>query len=100
MEPASSIIKKLGGEAAVTALLCEAAVRLGLPKLKVSYTAPYRWQHPRDKGGTDGLIPQRFHPVLLDYARAQDIPLSAEDFLPPSQPQTHARDSQPERQSS
>lgn len=72
MEPAHSIIKKLGGEAAVAKITGTA------------YTAPYRWQHARDKGGAGGLIPQRYHPVLLDYARAQGIPLAAEEFLPPT----------------
>ncbi|MCZ7659167.1 MAG: hypothetical protein M5U07_15545 [Xanthobacteraceae bacterium] len=70
MEPAASIVRKLGGEARV-------AHATG-----TSYTAPYRWQHPREKGGTGGLIPQRHHRTLLDYARVRRIPLTAEDFLP------------------
>jgi hypothetical protein len=70
MDPASSIIKRLGGEAAVSKLT------------KTAYTAPYRWQHPREKGGTGGVIPQRHHRTLLDFARSRDIPLKAEDFLP------------------
>jgi hypothetical protein len=70
MEPASSIIKKLGGEAIVAAIT------------ETAYTAPYRWQAPRAKGGTGGTIPQRYHRVLLDYARSKDIPLTAADFLP------------------
>jgi hypothetical protein len=45
-------------------------------------TAPYRWQYPRERGGTDGLIPQRHHRRLLDYAAANGLALSAEDFLP------------------
>lgn len=103
MEPANSIIKKLGGEAAVSALLTEAAVRLAQPELNLSYTAPYRWQYARDKGGTDGLIPQRYHPLLLEYARSQGIPLAAEEFLPPSpnlSPQDSEPASEPERQAS
>lgn len=71
MEPAQSIIHKLGGEAAVSAIT------------KTASTAPYRWQYPRDKGGTGGRIPQRYHPVLLNYAQEHAIALSAEDFLPP-----------------
>jgi hypothetical protein len=70
MEPASSIIEKLGGEGVVSKIT------------RTAYTAPYRWQHPRDKGGTGGLIPQRYHPLLLDHARRHGIALKAEDFLP------------------
>lgn len=70
MEPASSIIQKLGGEAIVAKVT------------KTSYTAPYRWQAPRDKGGTGGRIPQDHHRPLLDYARDNEIPLTAEEFLP------------------
>ncbi|SEE60230.1 hypothetical protein SAMN05519104_6692 [Rhizobiales bacterium GAS188] len=73
MEPASSIIEKLGGEAVIKQVTGTA------------YTAPYRWQHRREKGGTGGLIPQRYHRALLDYARSKGIELTAEDFLPASQ---------------
>lgn len=70
MEPARSIIRKLGGEANVALIVQRAS------------TAPYRWQYPRDKGGTEGVIPQRYHPMLLDYARANGIDLKPEEFLP------------------
>jgi hypothetical protein len=68
--PAAVVIARLGGEAMVSAITGTA------------YTAPYRWQAPRAKGGTGGLIPQRHHRRLIDYARAKGIPLTAEDFLP------------------
>jgi len=71
MEPACSIIKLLGGEAVVSEIT------------GTSYTAPYRWQHPRARGGTGGLIPQRHHPKLLAYAKKHGLKLTAEDFLPP-----------------
>ena len=76
MEPAKSIIERfaqpdkgLTGEAVVSQIT------------ETAYTAPYRWQHSRSKGGTDGLIPQRHHTKLLDYARANGIALEAADFL-------------------
>jgi len=69
MEPASSIVQKLGGESVVAKVTGTA------------YTAPYRWQHPRERGGTDGVIPQRHHRTLLDYARSKGISLKAEEFL-------------------
>jgi hypothetical protein len=76
MEPAASIIRKLGGEKFVATVLGTA------------FTAPYRWQHPREKGGTGGLIPQRHHVALLAHARQRQVRLSAEDFLPR---EAHAR---------
>jgi hypothetical protein len=71
MDPASKIIGLLGGEAKVAALT------------QTSFTAPYRWQHEKSKGGTGGLIPQTYHRTLLDYAAENGIDLKAEDFLPP-----------------
>lgn len=70
MEPAASIIRRLGGEAKVSEITGR-----GL-------TAPYKWQYAVEKGGTGGLIPQRLHRILLDYAEAQGIALSPADFLP------------------
>lgn len=70
MEPAHSILKKLGGEAVVAQVT------------GVSITTPYNWQYPKEKGGTGGNIPQRYHRTLLGYAQANDIDLRAEDFLP------------------
>jgi len=70
MEPAATIITLLGGEAKVSEITGR-----GL-------TAPYKWQYPVEKGGTGGLIPQRLHTKLLDYARAKGIALAAADFLP------------------
>lgn len=73
MNPASHVIKQLGGETKVRELT------------GASVTAPYRWQYAKDKGGTGGLIPQRYHRTLLDYAQDNKIDLSAEDFLPERQ---------------
>lgn len=71
MEPATTIILRLGGEDAVSRITGTAS------------TAPYRWQYSREKGGTGGIIPQRHHRTLLDYARENSIDLKAEDFLAP-----------------
>lgn len=69
MEPATSIIERLGGEALVATAT------------KTALTAPYRWQASKTKGGTGGLIPQRHHQTLLNYAKDKGIPLEAADFL-------------------
>jgi hypothetical protein len=71
MDPATRIIRKLGGEAKVADITGTA------------FTAPYRWQHEKSRGGTGGLIPQAHHRVLLDYAQAHGIALLAEEFLAP-----------------
>ncbi len=78
MEPARTIIQMLGGEKVVSEITATA------------YTAPYRWQHAREKGGTGGLIPQRYHRLLLDHASQKGLPLKAEDFLAASQPEALA----------
>ncbi len=69
MDPAGKIIRRLGGAHIVAAITGTA------------YTAPYRWQAPREKGGSGGRIPQRHHAKLLAHARANGIRLSAEEFL-------------------
>jgi hypothetical protein len=70
MEPAATIIRRLGGEKHVAYVTGTA------------YTAPYRWQYPRERGGTGGLIPQRHHATLIACARERRIRLSADDFMP------------------
>ncbi|WP_131193701.1 hypothetical protein [Lichenihabitans psoromatis] len=75
MEPAQTIIQAFGGEEKVAEIT------------GTSYTAPYRWQHPRDKGGTGGLIPQKQAMKLLAYAREHGVSVSAADFLAPDAPE-------------
>jgi hypothetical protein len=70
-EPAASIIKKLGGEMVVSRVTGTKRV------------APYRWCYSRERGGTGGLIPQRHHRKILEYARENGIPLTSDEFLPP-----------------
>lgn len=71
MEPAQTIIEKLGGPGVVAGIV-------GVHRTRVS-----NWKRPRESGGTNGLIPQGYHRVLLDHAVENSIPLNAEDFLPP-----------------
>lgn len=79
MEPAQTIITKLGGPGVVAGVV------------KIHRTRISNWKRSRESGGTDGLIPQRYHRTLLDYASENSIELSAEDFLAP-------RISSPERE--
>jgi hypothetical protein len=70
LEPARSIIERFGGPSALAGIL-------GVHRTRVS-----NWQRDRTKGGTGGLIPQRYHPTLLDYAGRNGIVLEPRDFLP------------------
>ncbi len=70
MEPAQTIVAKLGGPAVVSQIV-------GIHRTRVS-----NWRRPRAKGGTDGLIPQTYHLQLIDYAASQGITLTGDDFLP------------------
>lgn len=69
MEPAASIIARLGGARAVAAATGTA------------YTAPYRWQHPVSRGGTGGAIPAKHIPTLLALAKRKGVRLRAEEFF-------------------
>lgn len=85
MEPAQTIINLFGGEAAIAAVAGTAV------------SAPYRWRSSREQGGTGGLIPQRHHPSILAFARANGIRLDASDFLPVSAEYTPSPDDSPAR---
>ncbi|MDK3016521.1 hypothetical protein [Pseudodonghicola flavimaris] len=72
MEPASSIISALGGPSAV-------AEAIGIHRTRVSM-----WQAPRERGGTNGLIPYRHVQKLLDLANEKGVELAPGDFIPSS----------------
>jgi hypothetical protein len=70
MEPATTIVKKFGGPRVLAELL------------RVHRSRVYAWMRSKEEDGTGGLIPQRYHPKLLQCAKLQGIKLKAEDFLP------------------
>jgi hypothetical protein len=70
MEPASSIIKSLGGVPAVVDIT-------GVHRTRV-----YSWMRAKTEGGTGGIIPQKHITTLLNEAKAKGLALSADDFLP------------------
>lgn len=74
MEPAITIITRLGGPT-------EVARTLGVHRTRVS-----NWKRGRAVGGTGGMIPQKHIPALLRLAETKGVPLAAADFLPPSIP--------------
>lgn len=69
LEPARSLIETAGGPARV-------ARALGLNRSTVA-----RWMYPREEGGTGGLVPAQWQKPLLEFARAERLPLSERDFF-------------------
>lgn len=69
-EPASTVIRKLGGPKSVAGIV-------GVHRTRVS-----NWARGKDVGGTGGVIPMKHVAKLLDFAKANGIDLSACDFIP------------------
>jgi hypothetical protein len=70
MEPADSIITKLGGVSTV-------AKAAGVHRTRVS-----NWKRSRADGGTDGQIPQKHIPALMAHAVTLGVRLDFADFYP------------------
>lgn len=73
MEPARSIIDKLGGPTAIAAAIA------------VHRTRVSNWARPKAKGGTGGVIPHWHVAKLLALARQLGVALSEADFAPVAQ---------------
>jgi hypothetical protein len=69
LDPAKSIIDRFGGADEVRKIT------------GASRTRVYRWQLPKDQGGTDGRIPPKHAEKLLEHARETGIEVSAEEFF-------------------
>lgn len=74
MNPAQTIIEKLGGDSAVARLLREN----GYP---CHVSSVVRWRLPKERGGCDGLIPSSRIQQLLRIAGNQGLILAPEDFF-------------------
>jgi hypothetical protein len=70
MEPAASIIQLCGGVRAVADMTGRSVARV------------HRWAYPKDRGGTDGLIPSDCQQVLMAQAKERGIDLRPEHFFP------------------
>ena len=44
--------------------------------LGVHETTPYKWTYPRSRGGTDGVVPAKYHAALLEAAKLRKVPLT------------------------
>jgi len=73
MEPARTIIDRLGGPTEVSRIT-------GAHRTRVS-----NWARPKESGGTGGTIPFKHVPVLLQAAKDKGVELSTDDFLPVSE---------------
>jgi hypothetical protein len=69
LDPAGSVIAALGGTGVVSRIT------------GVDRTQVWRWTQPREKGGTDGLIPPDHQSALLTYAEENDKPVTAEMII-------------------
>ena len=68
-DSAETIIRKADGHR-VLAAWCGVAVH-----------TVYRWTYPRSRGGTDGVIPQRYHQRILQRAEVGDVEVTAADLV-------------------
>jgi hypothetical protein len=68
LEPAYTLIERLGGKSAV-------AGALNLDKSTLS-----RWCKPAP-GGTGGLIPQRYWPQLIEMGRQQGVVVAVRELV-------------------
>lgn len=74
---AQRVIDKFGGIPALIRLLNE------VESSKVwNRSSVWRWLEPKEKGGTNGVIPTKAMPILLKAARLHGILLTPEDFYP------------------
>ncbi|MCA0343839.1 MAG: hypothetical protein LCH99_29425 [Proteobacteria bacterium] len=69
LEPAASIIDRFGGPDVVQEIT-------GADRTRV-----YRWTQPKNKGGTDGMIPLRPALKLWAHAKAHDLDIPSDLFF-------------------
>lgn len=69
LEPAHSLVRKAGGEDAI-------AQALGLAEITV-----YKWQYPKSRGGTGGVIPSTYHQRLMSWSNKNKKGLQPADFF-------------------
>ncbi|RVU14937.1 hypothetical protein [Methylobacterium oryzihabitans] len=70
LEPAASIIAKLGGPARTSRAI-------GLSRSTVS-----KWTYPKHRGGTGGHVPHWHISKIIDFAKANNIKITENDFTP------------------
>ena len=71
MNPASKVLKKFG----------DGGISMIAKELKINRSTVSRWATSREDGGTDGIIPAKYHKPLLKLAAKKSIPLTAGDLV-------------------
>jgi hypothetical protein len=69
LEPANTIIARFGGPDKVREVT------------GASRTRVYRWTQPKERGGTDGIIPMSHAAKLLNFARENGIDVTGDDLI-------------------
>lgn len=72
---AELIIRRFGGHKR----MAEIFALLGMP---YNLSTIYRWNYPKEKGGTGGVIPTTAWPEIQKAARLEGVLLKPEDFDP------------------
>lgn len=75
---AARIMARFGGAAG----LAEALNALPPDKYHRERTAVYKWLYPRERGGTDGMIPRAAEIAVKMAARSAGVFLAPEDWVP------------------
>lgn len=70
MEPAKNIVEKFGG----TKALADA--------LGIQTSAVLKWTYPKERSGTNGLIPTQKQIEIIAAAKRLGVKLSPKDFFP------------------
>ena len=73
MNVAQHIIQKCGGARKVATITGR------------TLSVVHRWSYPRERGGTDGVIPAEAQNLLWAAAQRNEVELTAEDFFPQTQ---------------
>jgi hypothetical protein len=76
LDPAYSVIMKFSPTGELGKGIDAVAAVTGADRTRV-----YRWMRPREKGGTDGVIPAQQQQKLFDYAQKKRLPLKPADFF-------------------
>ena len=76
-DPAYSVIRKFAPDGARLAKgIDQVAEITGVSRVQV-----YRWMRPREKGGTEGLIPSQHLKAMFEYAKDKRLPVRPADFF-------------------
>ena len=77
LAPAHHVIRKFGGPDGKLSI----GIKLVAQVTGANPTTVYRWMLPRERGGTDGLIPVRQQKKLFEYATENHLPLASAGFF-------------------